>query len=69
MYNCGRLVVFRRNPCTLKIAALAVTTVRIESAEGRLVHIIGHTNPPITHGIQHQRKDITTNALKTTSKG
>ena len=49
------VVTFRRNACTLKVAALAVLN--------------GWFTNLNTYGIQHRWKIITTNALKTTSKG
>ena len=55
------VIVFRRNACSLADAAQSVTRVRIG-----LVHTPTHLH---MHGIQLQWKIITTNALKTTSKG
>ena len=49
------VVTFRRNACTLKVTALAVLN--------------GWFTNLNTYGIQHRWKIITTNALKTTSKG
>jgi len=51
------VVVFTRNPCFLTVAAFAAATLR-------LVHTPTHL---YMHGIQHQWKIITVNALKTTS--